>query len=107
MRATERPDRLSIGPFCLWVGLVCMESTGSSQRPDYGEIRGHKYQPGVRQVLRINRYTRGNPRADAPHQVDIRDRVVETASSPGNNSPGQRKSSVRSLSRSTFISFSS
>ena len=44
----------------------------------YDEIQGYEHQAGVRQVLRINRYTRSNPPADASSKVDILDMVVET-----------------------------
>lgn len=44
----------------------------------YGNIQGYEHQAGVRNVLRINRYTRKNPPADASSTVDILDMVVET-----------------------------
>ncbi len=44
----------------------------------YGSIQGYEHQAGVRNVLRINRYTRKNPPADASATVDILDMVVET-----------------------------
>ena len=44
----------------------------------YDNIQGYEHQAGVRNVLRINRYTRKNPPADASSKVDILDMVVET-----------------------------
>lgn len=44
----------------------------------YGTIEGYEHQPGVRNVLRINRYTRNNPPADASRYADILDMIVES-----------------------------
>ncbi len=44
----------------------------------YGSIEGYEHQPGVRNVLRINRYTRQNPPADASSHADILDMIVES-----------------------------
>lgn len=44
----------------------------------YQEIEGYMHQPGVRNVLRIKRYTIKNPPADAPAQAYVLDMVVES-----------------------------
>ena len=42
------------------------------------QIQGYYHEPGVRNVLRINRYTRTNPPADASKYAYVLDMVVET-----------------------------
>jgi heat shock protein HslJ len=49
-------------------------------RAYYGVIQGFEHQPGVRNVLRIDRYTRPRPPADASAHVDVLDLVVESES---------------------------
>ena len=44
----------------------------------YGEIEGYSHQPGVSNVLRINRYKRSQPPADASAYVYVLDLVVES-----------------------------
>jgi len=44
----------------------------------YGEIEGYTHQPGVSNVLRINRFTRPQPPADASAYVYVLDLVVES-----------------------------
>ena len=44
----------------------------------YGEIRGFVHDPGLRTVLRIERYTRPRPPADASKHVDVLDLVVRS-----------------------------
>ena len=47
----------------------------------YGTIQGYEHQPGIRNVLRLKRYTLKNPPADAPNTVDVLDMIVESDSS--------------------------
>lgn len=44
----------------------------------YGDIEGYTHQPGVRNVLRVNRYTLQNVPADASNRADVLDMVVES-----------------------------
>ena len=44
----------------------------------YDGIEGYTHEPGVRNVLRINRYTRTNPPADASKYAYVLDMVVES-----------------------------
>lgn len=53
-------------------------STGEWQN-FYSEIEGYKHEPGVRNVLRIQRYKIQNPPADAPGYAYVLDLVVESA----------------------------
>jgi hypothetical protein len=43
----------------------------------YSEIAGYTHQPGVSNVLRINRFKRPQPPADASAYVDELDLVIE------------------------------
>ena len=52
--------------------------TPGEWRAFYGSIEGYVHQPGVRNVLRINRYTRKNVPADASAYVYVLDLVVES-----------------------------
>ena len=45
----------------------------------YGEIEGYKHQPGVSNVLRIDRFSRSRPTADASAYVYVLNLVVESA----------------------------
>lgn len=45
----------------------------------YNTIEGYTHEPGVRNVLRVNRYAIKNPPADAPSQAYVLDMVVESA----------------------------
>ena len=47
----------------------------------YSTIEGYTHQPGVRNVLRVDRYTVKMPPADAPSQVFVLDMVVESDAS--------------------------
>ena len=44
----------------------------------YATIEGYTHQPGVRNVLRVNRYEIKDPPADAPSQAFVLDMVVES-----------------------------
>jgi hypothetical protein len=44
----------------------------------HGNIDGYTHTPGVRNVLRINRYQRANVPADASAYIDVLDLVVES-----------------------------
>jgi hypothetical protein len=48
-------------------------------RTFYGEIEGYTHEPGVRNVLRINRYKRPKPPADGSRYLYVLDLVVESA----------------------------
>lgn len=43
-----------------------------------GEIEGFTHQPGVRNVLRLNRYTRSDTPADAPRYLYVLDMAIES-----------------------------
>lgn len=47
----------------------------------YATIEGYTHEPGVRNVLRVNRYEIKNPPADAPSQAFVLDMVVESDAS--------------------------
>ena len=49
----------------------------------YSEIEGYKHEPGVRNVLRVNRYKRQNVPADASSYAYVLDMVVESAIEKG------------------------
>lgn len=68
---------------CLHVREVTYDDRGiktaaGDWRYYYDSIQGYEHQAGVRNTLRINRYTRKNPPADASSTVDILDMVVES-----------------------------
>ena len=44
-----------------------------------GDIQGFTFEPGYRSVLRVDRYTRANPPADASRYIFVLDMQVETA----------------------------
>jgi heat shock protein HslJ len=46
----------------------------------HDSIEGYTHEPGVRNVLRVDRYTVKNPPADAPPKAYVLDMVVESAS---------------------------
>lgn len=48
----------------------------------HGPIEGYTHQPGVRNVLRLNRFTRPQPPADASRYVYVLDLVVESEAVP-------------------------
>ena len=45
----------------------------------YDSIEGYKHEPGIRNVLRVDRYTVENPPADASNRAYVLDMVVESA----------------------------
>ena len=55
-----------------------VQSSGAWQ-PLYQDIEGYTHQPGIRNVLRVKRYTVKNPPADAPSTAYVLDMVVESA----------------------------
>ncbi len=69
---------------CLQVREVSFDDAGKMTRVDeqwqnrYEAIRGYEHPEGVRQVIRVKRYTRANPPADASSQVDVLDMVVRS-----------------------------
>ncbi|MDG2523936.1 DUF4377 domain-containing protein [Stenotrophomonas sp. HITSZ_GD] len=69
---------------CLQVREVRYDAQGLRQgtpgewQPFYEDIEGYTHQDGVRNVLRVKRYTRPNPPADASAHVYVLDLVVET-----------------------------
>ncbi|WP_423454462.1 DUF4377 domain-containing protein [Ottowia sp. VDI28] len=44
----------------------------------YSEIEGYKHEPGIRNVLRVNRFKRQNVPADASAYAYVLDMVVES-----------------------------
>ena len=44
----------------------------------YATIEGYTHEPGVRNVLRVDRYEIKDPPADAPSQAFVLDMVVES-----------------------------
>ena len=44
----------------------------------YGSIEGYQHEPGIRNVLRIKRYTVQNPPADASRYAYVLDMMVES-----------------------------
>lgn len=72
---------------CLNVRTVHYDAAGLKQGygawgPFYGHIDGYTHQPGVRNVLRVKRYTRQNPPADASEFAYVLDMVVESQAMP-------------------------
>lgn len=69
---------------CLQVREVRYDAQGLRQGAPgewqnfYDDIEGYTHQDGVRNVLRLKRYTRPNPPADASSKVYVLDLVVET-----------------------------
>ena len=45
----------------------------------YDRIEGYSHEPGIRNVLRVDRYTIKNPPADASKYAYVLDLVVESA----------------------------
>ena len=45
----------------------------------YARIEGYSHEPGIRNVLRVDRYTVKNPPADASSSAYVLDMVVESA----------------------------
>jgi len=89
-RARPCPHPLMPDTQCLQVREVHYDDKGleQGQRGDfgnfYGDIEDYTHQPGVRNVLRVKRYTLKNVPADAPAQAYVLDMVVasETVKQP-------------------------
>ena len=68
---------------CLQVREIRYSEQGLKQgsgawTPYYGSIEGYTHQPGVRNVLRIKRFTRTPVPADASKYIDVLDMTVES-----------------------------
>lgn len=68
---------------CLQVREITYDDQGLKQHEGpwqnfYENIEGYEHQPGVRNVLRLKRYTIVNPPADAPSAAYVLDMVVES-----------------------------
>lgn len=68
---------------CLQVRKIEYDGQGLKTRVGpwenwYGQIQGYTHQPGVRNVLRIQRYPVANPPADAPAFAYVLDMTVES-----------------------------
>lgn len=68
---------------CLRVRIVSYRQDGVKLRVGawdtfYNEIEGFKHEPGIRNVLRVNRFVRKNVPADASQHVYVLDMVVES-----------------------------
>lgn len=68
---------------CLYVRAVDYDAAGRKQsqqdwQPFYGAIEGYQHQPGVRNILRVKRYQRDNPPADASRYAYVLDMVVDS-----------------------------
>lgn len=69
---------------CLQVRSVTYDDQGLKKRVGewenfYGAIEGFEHRPGVRNIVRLKRFTNPNPPADASRYVYILDMVVETS----------------------------
>lgn len=75
------------GKSCLQVREVKYDDNGvKTGKPGafkhfYAEIEGYTHEPGVRNVLRVNRFKVENPPADASSQAYVLDMVVESDAS--------------------------
>jgi len=69
---------------CLQVRQVHYDGSGAESRPRgewqvfHDPIEGYVHRPGVRNVLRLDRYTRQDPPADASRHAWVLDLVVES-----------------------------
>ncbi|WP_354448020.1 META and DUF4377 domain-containing protein [Ottowia thiooxydans] len=68
---------------CLRVRVVTYREDGVKHRVGawenfYNEIEGYTHEPGIRNVLRVNRFVRQNVPADASRHVYVLDMVVES-----------------------------
>jgi hypothetical protein len=52
--------------------------TPGDWQPLYQDIEGYTHEDGIRNVLRVKRYTIKNPPADAPSTAYVLDTVVES-----------------------------
>ncbi|MCB5362960.1 META and DUF4377 domain-containing protein [Pusillimonas sp. CC-YST705] len=71
------------GHQCLRVREIVYDASGIKQQAGqwqlfYGEIENYQHQPGVRNVLRLKRYTRQQVPADASQYVYVLDMIVES-----------------------------
>jgi len=69
---------------CLHVREITYDDNGLKQREGewqflYQDIEGYTHEPGVRNVLRLKRYTIANPPADASSVAYVLDMMVESA----------------------------
>jgi heat shock protein HslJ len=55
-----------------------LKQSSSAWLPYYGSIEGYAHQAGVRNVLRIKRYTRPQTPADSSKYIDVLDMAVES-----------------------------
>lgn len=82
--APQRERCTGVAPMqCLKVRKVQYDSRGLKTEVGpwelfYSEIEGYRHEPGVRNVLRVQRYERKNVPADASRYVYILDMVVES-----------------------------
>jgi len=71
---------------CLQVREIAYDDKGlkvgtpGEFQPFHDSIEGYTHQPGIRNVLRVDRYTVKNPPADASPQAYVLDMVVESES---------------------------
>lgn len=78
------PDPLMKDKQCLQVREVRFDQNGLRQGEPgpwqnfHDEIQGYAHQAGMRNVLRVKRFTRANPPADASANVYVLDLVVES-----------------------------
>lgn len=56
----------------------------------YQDIEGYRFEPGIRNVLRIRQYKIANPPADAPDTAYVLDMVIESQTVPAKK-PGKKK----------------
>ena len=76
-------DPLTPNRQCLNVRTINYDASGLKQghgawEPFYGTIDNYEHTPGVRNVLRVKRYTRQNAPADASQYAYVLDMVVES-----------------------------
>lgn len=82
------PHPLIPGKQCMQVRELRYDAQGRKSGGDapfqhfYDGIEGYTHAPGVRNVLRVDRYTRQNPPADASRYVYVLDMVVESERVP-------------------------
>jgi len=83
---------LVAGKQCLQVREVQYDDAGVKRgygpwEAFYDDIEGYDHQAGARAVLRVKRYTRANPPADAPRHAYVMDMVVESEVPRSNSRP--------------------
>ena len=87
-RLRNRPDaRCRRLPRCRTCGRVLAFNDGTGLKVGtpgafqhfYDSIEGYTHEPGIRNVLRVDRYTVKNPPADASSRASVLDMVVESA----------------------------